>query len=290
MPIKYITTTTYRASSLIAHFCLIGALFFSVFQPQKVHAATETFSTGSFIINMGVTPQTVNNGLRPYGLVYELLNTHNVPIYWVINSSKGKDGIDFSHNAINYRGSAFIVPAEYRTPAVNATITTWTGLGVVGATTVSPITLEVHTILTAAPNWTLDKDNGAIARDWLQAAGIPAAAYGGNAASGWKNPADLACCDDIFVMPHADPVWATHGNLLGWNLNCKGAIWAGCHAVSALELMFNPGNPSQQTNFLSNKTGTAAGGGPYANPANSLVKWNNPKHDAPPPVQQCVSD
>lgn len=42
-------------------------------------AANETIPAGSFIINMGVVPQTVGNGLKPYGLIFQLINTQNVP-------------------------------------------------------------------------------------------------------------------------------------------------------------------------------------------------------------------
>ena len=34
-----------------------------------VHSQTITIEPGSKIINMGVVPQTINNGLKPYGLV-----------------------------------------------------------------------------------------------------------------------------------------------------------------------------------------------------------------------------
>src|SRR6478736_6459835 len=91
----------------------------------------ETIPTGSFIINMGVTPQTIGNGLKPYGLIYDLVKNDGVPIKWVINPGKVKDGIDFSHNGIDYRGGTFIIPAPYRTSAVNAKITTYQGMGVI---------------------------------------------------------------------------------------------------------------------------------------------------------------
>lgn len=248
-------------------------------------AANETISSGSYIINMGVTPQTVGNGLKPYGLIYDLLNNYQVPVKWVINPSKAKDGIDFSHNGVDYRGSAFIIPAEYRTPAVNAAIASWEAQGVVGATTVSAIIVPVYITIDFVMNWTLDAQNGGIAEGYLEAAGIPETAYN------WVLPGDLTCCNDIFVMPHADPEWVdgvdlAHGRLFSWNADigsatsdglggCDGAIWAACHAVSALELMFNPSNPSEQTNFLSKKTGNATGGGPYSDPNNSLVEWGD---------------
>ena len=61
-----------------------------------VKAANETFTSGAFIINMGVTPQTVANGLKPYGLIYDLIKNNDVPIKWVIGQGKVKDGIDFT--------------------------------------------------------------------------------------------------------------------------------------------------------------------------------------------------
>ena len=37
---------------------------------------------------MGITPQTYANGLKPYGLIYDMLKNYNVPIYWVISDAK----------------------------------------------------------------------------------------------------------------------------------------------------------------------------------------------------------
>ncbi len=233
---------------------------------------------GSFIMNMGIVPQTVSNGLKPYGLVYQLLMV-KCPVHWVINSLKVRDGADFNYHGIDYKGGTFIVEAQYRTPAVNLLISTWTNPSgiykVVGITTISPVTVPVFLTFWNAPNWTMDKQNGSIAENFFKYAGIPASAYGGSS-DYWKNPADLTCCDDIFVMPHADPKWETHQRLLTWNSACKGAIWLGCHAGSALSDMFNPNDPGQQTNFLSVTNGVVPfGTGPYFE--NSLVLWGN--HD-----------
>ena len=237
-------------------------------------AQVETIAPGSFIINMGVTPQTINNGLRPYGMIYDLVKNHLVPIKWVINPAKSANGIDFSHNSIDYKGGTFIIPAAFRTAAVNARITYWQSQGVVGATTVAPISVPVYVTIKAVPTWTLDDQNGAIAQGYLNNALIPASAYN------WLAPSALSCCNDIFVMPHADPNWPTHGNLYDWNLTCHGAIWLACHAGSALHDLFNPANPSQQMNFLANKTGVASGSGPYFE--NSLVLWGNHDDGTPP--------
>ena len=206
---------------------------------------TETFPTGAFIIDMGVPRQTIDNGLKPYGLIYDLLKNQYIPIKWVINSSKLKDSADFTYNGTAYKGGPFIIPAAYRSAAVNARISYWQSLGVVGTTTTSPITVPVYTTLKTAPVWTLDDQNGSIAEKYFINAGIPSTAYN------WLAPSQLGGCNDIFIMPHADPTWATHSNLLAWNRDYKGAIWAACHAVSVLEAIKNPSNLSQQMNFLS---------------------------------------
>lgn len=263
----------------------IGAAFFSlIFMLAGQQAISQTINipTGSYIINMGVVPQTVGNGLKPYGMVYDLIKNYGVTVIWSINPSKSKDGIDFTHNGVDYKGGTFIIPAEFRNTTVNARITFWQGQGVVGATTVSPITVPLFNTynLKTTPRWTLDKQNGSIATGYFVNAGIPASAHGGSSSSGWKDPAELDCCDDLFVMPHADPIWATHNRLLSWNDalasgGCKGAVWAACHAVSALENMVNPSNRSQQTNFLTQKDPAWTGTSGNYTLSNALVLWGS---------------
>lgn len=243
---------------------------------------------GSFIINMGIVPQTVANGLRPYGLIYELLQ-NNCQVEWAINPTKGKDGTDFTLNGIDYKGGPFIIKADFRTPAINAIISKWQALGVQGITTSSPVTVPIFYSFQNVPRWTMDLRNGSIATGFFTNAGIPASAYGG-ASTFWKTPAQLDCCDDIFVMPHADPTWATHRRLYDWvqaTNGCKGGVWLGCHAGSALMDMFDnittDGDPidyTQQTNFLVGKTGSALGAGPYYE--NALLLWGNHNDGTPP--------
>jgi hypothetical protein len=270
---------------------LTAMLFFLLVSPAFAQT-TQTFNTGAYIVNMGVTPQTVGNGLKPYGMIYDLIKNFGVPISWVIDPNKTKDGIDFSHNGIDYRGGPFIIPAEYRTATVNARIAFWNTEGVIGATSVSPLLVPVFKTITVntAPDWTLDQQSGSIVAGYFVNAGIPPGAHGGASSNGWKTPAQLNECDDVFAMPHADPVWASHSNLLAWNLDHKGAIWTACHSGSALELMFNPANPAQQGNFLTNKTGIAGGGGPWATPSNSLIIWKSHGKGTPPYAYNAPSD
>ncbi len=228
---------------------------------------------GSFIINMGVQPQTVNNALKPYGLIWDLLENHQVPIIWAINPGKAKDGVDFTYNGTDFKGGPFIISAEYRTAAVNAKIVSWQSLGVVGVTTTYDITVPVNRVLNYSMRWTLDSQNGSIAEKFLQNAGIPSSGYN------WVAPSALTCCNDLFVMPHADPTWSTHSKLLTWNDSeanggCGGAIWAGCKAVSELENIVNPSNASQRLNFLMKD--------PIAPATNPAVPANNHNDGNPP--------
>lgn len=257
----------------------------------RSYGQTETIAAGSFVIDMGIVPQTVGNGLKPYGMIYDLITNYGVPIKWVIDPAKGKDGIDFSAGGFDYRGGPFIIPAIYRTTAVNTRITYWQTQGVIGRTLTAPVDVPVFKtlVVSSTPNWTLDYQNGAIAATYFVNAGIPASAHGGASQSGWKLPAALNNCDDIFVMPHADPTWAVHRNLVDWNRDHKGSIWTACHSGSALELMFDnttaDGDPvdfTEQANFLTNKYQNAAGSGPYSSPNNTLIHWQSHSNGTPP--------
>ena len=251
---------------------IVLIIVFVLASTKQAYAGIETIKQGSYIINMGVVPQTVGNGLKPYGLVYDLLANYKVQVKWVINPAKGKDGVDFSHNGTQYKSGTFIIPAEFRTPAVNAAIASWNMQGVVGSTSIADLSLPVSQTLHHPPVWTLDKANGALAVAYFNNAGIPASAYGGSSAAGWKDPSQLNNCDDLFVLPHADPTWATHNNLLNWNNTNKGNIWAGCHAASELENLANPGN-TLQMNFLSN-TGLV----PYTTHLNGTLPYQYAAH------------
>jgi hypothetical protein len=108
----------------------------------------------------------------------------------------------------------------------------------------SSLTLNVTYKINFVPKWVMDKANGSFAVAFLNSAGIPASAYS------FKSTSQLGSCDDIFVLPHADPTWATHSNLFDWNKNFKGSIWAGCHAVSVLENLVDPNDAGRKMNFL----------------------------------------
>src|SRR6266567_3933896 len=57
----------------------------------RLLAADVTFSPGAYIIDMGQIPQTEANGLKPYGMIYDLVENNQVPVSWAINPNKVTD-------------------------------------------------------------------------------------------------------------------------------------------------------------------------------------------------------
>jgi hypothetical protein len=225
------------------------------------YAQSTVIPSGSFIVNMGVTPQTYENGIKPFGMLHDLIRNYRVEVKWVINPGKAKDGVDFNYNGTDYKGGSFIIPARYRSTAVNQRIAYWQGLGVIGVTTTSSLTVNVTYNLKYTPRWTFDFQNGDIALGFLDEAGIPTAGYPK------KLPEELNTCDDLFVMPHADPTWATHKNMLFWNQTNRGWIWGGCHATSVIENLVNPADATQRMNFLT---------------TDGLILWGDHNDGTPP--------
>jgi len=233
-------------------------------------------------VNMGVLPQTRQNALVPYGMLYDMLS-RGVPVHWVINTSKAKDGIDFSYGGTDFKGGPFIIEAQYRTSDVNNRISYWQSRGIIGVTTTAPVTVPVYLTFSNLPNWTLDDLNGQLYLPGFHMAEIPDSAYGGDDKEGWKSPSQLTCCDDIYVMPHAEPEWEEHYQLYDYVRNCRGAMVTGCKAGSQFSDMWDnttldgdPVDPNQQTNFLCNKSGPHDDAGTY----NSLL-W--PHDNGTPP-------
>jgi uncharacterized repeat protein (TIGR01451 family) len=230
---------------------------------------------GAYIIDAGAvtgstTTQTINQGLKPYGLIYALVKA-KVPVEWVINDQKtdpltntqtisqtqGNNGTDFTFDcdgagtayaSKNYRTGAFVVPNEFSLQA-KPVIDAWkansanSGLVVDGPCTATTPTLPVFSTITSWPRAILDAQNGAVAVTYFNNAGIPGPAATIDPANPpayrFAAPSQLTPCDDIYVMPHADPTWATHKELLPF-VKSGGALYASCHAVSEVENMRYP--------------------------------------------------
>jgi hypothetical protein len=255
------------------HYLLL-ATFFILYGSYSGYAQTTTLPPGSVIIDMGVFPQTYGNALKPYGLVFELVKNQKTPVIWSINPAKVRDGVDFTVDGKSFRAGPFIIEAQFAAAAnVQAAIANFVAQGVRVHTTTNPVTIPVYKTIVEFPTWVMDLANGKIAIQYLINAGIPSTSYR------LGLPKDLGPCDDLFIMPHADPTWADHGRL--WTFNAPiadggsaGWIWAACHAPSVMEAVVNPLNPSQKLNFLANDPtpslvgykvpGHASGTGPYA--------------------------
>jgi uncharacterized repeat protein (TIGR01451 family) len=246
-----------RAWSLSGLFILSTFLSLNIhlIAPPVAVAASEVVAPGAYIIDMGQPIQTIANGLKPYGLIYELVVKKGIPVKWAIDPNKVRDGADFVAGSKTYRGGSFIIPAEFAAEAA-ATVNSWKAQGVVvdGPTTAG-FTAPIYTNLDRFPNTVLDSANGAIVGSYFTNAGIPASstgAFGSFTTYQFLPPSALSACHDIYAMPHADPTWSVHQNLIPFNQS-KGFIWAACHAVSVLERVDDPGDadPLPDMNFLS---------------------------------------
>jgi hypothetical protein len=228
---------------------LFFAFNFSGKKEAKAATTMETLSAGSFIVNMGIVPQTYANGMKPYGLVYDLVRNYFVPVKWVIEPSKVKDGTDFTYNAVAYKGGPFIIPAEFISAAVAARITYWQSQGVQGIYTTGSITVPVYMTITSYPNIMIDSlsSNQNIAVAYFTNAGIPSSAYG------IGKPSGLNGCHDLWVNPHGDPRWSDYSYLYNFITVQHSYIWCQCHAASVMEGCYNYSPPGQQLNYLSTK-------------------------------------
>jgi uncharacterized repeat protein (TIGR01451 family) len=246
-----------RAWSLSGLFILstILSLNIHLFTPPAAMAASEVLAPGAYIVDMGQPTQTIANGLKPYGLVYDLVVTKGIPVKWAINPNKIREGVDFIAGGKRYKGSAFIIPAELAAEAA-PTISIWKAQGVVVDGPISKsFTAPIFTQIDSFPNAVLDFQNGAIAQSYYTNAGIPASTtgpFGSFVTYRFDYPSGLTSCDDLFVMPHADPAWVTHQNLIPF-VQSRGFIWAACHAVSGMERLDDPGDADTlpDMNFLS---------------------------------------
>ena len=148
---------------------------------------------------MGLTTQAA--GIKPYGLVYDLVINKQIPVYWSIKYGKAKDTADLTVNGKDYKGGPFIIPAEW-VPFAQTQPSTPGGQRGWWLTAVCPSSRRPSTtIITSFPNSVLDLQNGdKAATAFFTPAEIPTTAYR------LGTPADnLTDCDDVYFMPHADP-------------------------------------------------------------------------------------
>jgi large repetitive protein len=192
--------------------------------PLPTSSTDETFAAGSYIIDLGAS-LAKPNGLRPYGLVYELIVNRQIPVTWAIANNKAggptwpapaSAPIDFTTDvqvnrtgpavSKSYRSGAFIIPAAYTSAADAALALPLFATTVVVDRATTSFTAPVFDTITYWPKAVLDAQNGSLAVPYFTNAGIP----NNPQAYSFKAPSQLNSCDDIYVMPHADPTWAVH--------------------------------------------------------------------------------
>ncbi|MBT8231623.1 MAG: HYR domain-containing protein, partial [Bacteroidia bacterium] len=196
-----------------------------------------TFSGGSAIINMGIEPQTYDNGLKPYGLIYELTEA-SIPVNWIIKSDKMLNEVDFVVDGIAYKSGAFIIPSEIilSNSAVQQIIDKWISEGVIVNYASSDFKAPLYKVIKSFPKVIMDEDNGSIMNDvFYEKALIPLSAVT------FGLPGNITECEEVYVMPHADPhKWELSDVVyLKTFIDNGGHLWAGCHAISALETYTN---------------------------------------------------
>ena len=247
------------------------------------NSSSNYFEAGMYIIDAGAhtgtSTQSINQGLKPYGLVYALVKA-KIPVQWVIKSDKTGfntadgnnqpdisnydcDGSGTAYASKNYVSGAFVVSKDFAA-AAKPIIDSWksanAGLTVDGPCTNTPVTpFPVFATIKSWPRAVLDTQNGSVAVAYYNNAGI---AQGSTTdpnnppAYRLASPSQLTPCDDMYIMPHADPTYATHSNLISF-VKKGGDLYASCHAVSVLEnIVYPAGHESASAlamNFLTTK-------------------------------------
>jgi uncharacterized repeat protein (TIGR01451 family) len=199
-----------------------------------------SFAPGAYVIDMGQATQTVANSLKPYGMVYDLVQNQHIPVDWAINPNKAIFGADFSAGGQSYSGGPFVIEAPFAAAAA-ATITKWRAQGVVVNQITSSFVAPIYNTITSFPRTILDQANGKIAQAYYTLAGIPQFSSTiqnpTQAAYIFGTPLSLNQCNDIYVLPHADPSkWpANYKTALLNFINNGGWLYQQCHSVSDLD-------------------------------------------------------
>ena len=236
----------------------------------NVLSVLKTFKPGACIINLGLT-NSYDAALKPYGLVYDLVKNYKVPIWWAINPQKSfgsetnkSDDIDFTIDGVDYRGGAFIISEEFASqPSVQGIIAGWvTDYPDLQVNCSQPeFAVPIHDRITSFSNAVLDQANGNIAVTAFFAqnrSGIQQFANDANPTNDpyrIGTPLSLTECDDMYIMPHADPSdWNAATKTAFENfIEEKGWLWAACHAVGDLEGLYtwtDNGTPRTGYNLL----------------------------------------
>jgi hypothetical protein len=211
------------------------------------------FFEDALIIDMGVLPQTAENALRPYGLVYDLVRNYDIPVEWSIKGSKRLGELDFIHNGKEYYGGPFIIRAEYRSPVIDAVVNSWAELGVQVDTAVHDVHIPVMETINGLGNLCVEKNASNEIKPYMDHAMIPYHEYVNEVFIHLGELDSLKDCCDTYLMPHyLNPTWDTRRfRDLQTFVKSGGNFWAMCQSVSQMENMHAPGDTSNRLNMLS---------------------------------------
>jgi len=183
-------------------------------QGSDGQGGNETLPSGTYIIPMDNALQG-NFNLKSYGLAVRLLHA-NVPLKWIINPAKGKDGVDFTANAsrikpsaiaaanLSFRGGPLAVHPGYESQAlavINAYGNNVAVYQLNAATSVNVDSTLVHKPKVAVFD---QGGNGSIHVDVLQEAGLTMFTH----YQMLNNATDIGAgsCFTVATEPHADDV------------------------------------------------------------------------------------
>jgi len=232
----------FKKASYIFYCLFFTATFFAYGQ-----GGIKVISSGSYIINMGVEPQTVGNALKPYGLVYKLVSEYKVPVIWSIKNDKGLGVGDFTYDGDTYKGGPFIIEEKFLSQAVKDEINDWVAnQGVTGFYTSSDFEAPFYDYITSVPDILVFSGKiGDVSTYLNDNAGIPIEHLS------FDKPNTLAttnACSDVYIIGDVNAVQADQGGLYNFVTQRSGNVIALGKSVSTLEALNAP--VSGNLNFL----------------------------------------
>jgi uncharacterized repeat protein (TIGR01451 family) len=244
-------------------------------------ATLEVIPAGSLVIPMDNSLQNIGAvfNLRSYGTVERLLWA-GIPVKWVIQSGKAKDGIDFTVAAQrlypsavasatrNFSGGPFVVHRDLAAPARSVISAYATANNVAVYETTADVTVSVRHTLTHKPKVAVFNDGGSasIHTDYLAAAGFISGTHYDVIPAATLVTVNASACFTIGTEPHygatgtaADP----QVNAVRQFVQSGGNFLAECEGVITYENNVNFGR-YQTTNGM--VEGNVRTGIQYPNP------------------------
>jgi hypothetical protein len=170
------------------------------------------------------------------------VQNQHIPVDWAINPNKAVFGADSSAGGKSYSGGSLIIEAAFA--AARCTVARWQALGVVVNKINTAFVAPIYNTITTFPRTVLDQANGKIAVAYYNAAGIPQFASTTSqdptqAAHVFGTPLSLNQCNDVYVLPLADPSprpASYKTALINFVNNNGGWLYGACHSLSVLDV------------------------------------------------------